>query len=276
MYSEPYRPQFHFSPPNGWMNDPNGLVYYEGEYHLFYQHNPAAAVWGPMHWGHAVSRDLVHWENLPIALYPDAIGAIWSGTVVVDADNTSGLVPGGGLVALFSYENQTQGAAFSTDRGRTWQMYASNPILPALETDFRDPKVIWHQPTARWVMVISAKQVIKFFTSENLLDWEFASDFGDWGFYGGVWEVPDLFPLSVDGQEKWVLIVSINPGGPAGGNGTRYYIGDFDGQTFTNDYPGTLTWLDYGADNYAGTTWNNAQDGRRLFAGWMSNWMPKA
>ncbi len=273
MYQEPYRPQFHFSPRTGWMNDPNGLVYYLGEYHLFYQHNPAEAYWGPMHWGHAVSPDLIHWEHLPIALYPDALGPIWSGSAVVDAENSSGLVPGGGLVAIYSYQDQTQGVAYSTDRGRTWQTYQGNPVLPALDTDFRDPKVFWHDATQQWVMVIAARRVIKFFTSDNLLDWQYASEFGDAAFSAGVWEVPDLFPMQIDNQEKWVLIVSINPGGPAGGSGTRYYIGDFDGERFTNDYPAALTWLDYGADNYAGTTWNNAPDGRRLFIGWMSNWL---
>jgi fructan beta-fructosidase len=255
------------------MNDPNGLVYYEREYHLFYQHNPDDVVWGPMHWGHAVSTDLVHWEHLPIALYPDANGAIWSGSAVVDADNTSGLVPGGGLVAIFSYQDQTQGIAYSQDRGRTWQMYEDNPVLPALETDFRDPKVFWHEDTQKWVMVISAKKVIKIFTSENLINWDFASDFADVNFYGGVWEVPDLFALTLDGEEKWVMLVSINPGGPAGGSATRYYIGDFDGQVFTDNYPHELTWLDYGADNYAGTTWSNTPDHQRLFIGWMNNWL---
>ncbi len=273
LYHEPYRPQYHYSPPCRWMNDPNGMVYADGEYHLFYQYNPDDVVWGPMHWGHAVSSDLVHWTTLPIALAPDALGPIWSGSVVVDARNTSGLVPGGGLVALYSYENQTQGAAYSSDKGRTWTMYAGNPILPALETDFRDPKVFWHEATQRWVMVIAAKKVIKIFTSTDLLHWEFASDFADHNFYGGVWEVPDLFPLMLNGQQKWVLIISINPGGPAGGSGTRYYIGRFDGHTFTDENPHQVTWLDYGQDNYAGTTWNDAPDGRRLFIGWMNNWV---
>ena len=273
LYHEPYRPQYHYSPPCRWMNDPNGMVYYQGEYHLFYQYNPKDVVWGTMHWGHAVSSDLVHWTTLPIAIAPDALGDIWSGSVVVDKNNTSGLVPGGGLVALFSYGNQTQGAAYSSDRGRTWQMYSGNPILPALETDFRDPKVFWHEARQQWVMVIAAKKIIKIFTSSDLLQWDFASDFADINFYGGTWEVPDLFPLMLNGQEKWVLIVSINPGGPAGGSGTRYYIGSFDGQTFTDENPHQVTWLDYGQDNYAGTSWASASDNRRLFIGWMNNWI---
>ena len=268
-YNEPFRPQFHYSAPQSWLNDPNGLVYYEGEYHLFYQYHPDGVIWGPMHWGHAVSIDLIHWETLPIALYPDEHGTIFSGTVVVDADNTSGLVPGGGLVAIYSYNTQTQGAAFSTDRGRTWTKYDGNPILPALRHDFRDPKVFWHD--GQWTMIIAAGQSIMLLTSPDLLHWEAVSEVQG-GFPGAVWEVPDLFPLTVDGVMKWVLIVSINPGAPAGGGGTRYFIGSFDGHTFTDDYPDQTLWFDWGADNYAGTTFNDVPDGRRFFIGWMSNW----
>jgi fructan beta-fructosidase len=271
LYKEPFRPQYHYSPPQGWMNDPNGLVYYEGEYHLFYQYHPDDVVWGPMHWGHAVTTDLVHWETLPIALYPDELGTIFSGTVVIDANNTSGLVPGGGLVALYSYDNQTQGAAYSTDRGRTWQKYAGNPILPALTNDFRDPKVFWHEASKRWVMAISAGESIMFLTSSDLLVWTVASTFSG-GYSGGVWEVPDLIPMTVNGQTKWVLIVSVNPTAPAGGSGTRYYVGGFDGETFIDDTPEIDLWFDYGPDNYAGTTWNNAPDNRHIFLSWMNNW----
>lgn len=268
-YHEPFRPQFHYSAPQSWLNDPNGLIYYEGEYHLFYQHHPAGVVWGPMHWGHAVSTDLIHWETLPIALYPDEHGTIFSGTVVDDADNTSGLVPGGGLVAIYSYNTQTQGAAYSTNRGRTWTKYDGNPILPALRHDFRDPKIFWRD--GQWIMVIAAGQSIMFLASPDLLHWGVVSEFHG-GCSGGVWEVPDLFPLTVDGVTRWVLIASVNPGAPAGGGGTRYFIGGFDGRTFTDDYPDQTLWFDWGADNYAGTTFNNAPDGRRLFLGWMSNW----
>jgi fructan beta-fructosidase len=271
-YHEPFRPQYHFSPPCRWMNDPNGMVYYEGEYHLFYQLNPLASTPGKMHWGHAVSPDLLHWENLPIALSPDEIGAIWSGSAVVDAANTSGLVPGGGLVAIYSYENQSQGIAWSTDKGRTWTKYAGNPVIPALEKDFRDPKVIWHEASQKWVMIISAGQEVRIFTSPNLIDWEFASSFMD-GLVGIIWEVPDLFPLEIDGATKWVMLVSVSRLAPAGGNGIQYFIGDFDGTTFSNDNPGKVLWLDYGQDNYAGTTWDNAPDGKRLYIGWMSNWL---
>lgn len=269
LHDEPYRPQFHYSAPYGWLNDPNGLVYYDGEYHLFFQYHPHSTVWGPMHWGHAVSTDLIQWETLPIALYPDHLGTIFSGTVVVDPANSSGLVPGGGLVALYTYSTQTQGVAYSTDRGRTWTKYTDNPIIPALRPDFRDPKVFWHD--RRWVMVLSAGQSIMFLTSPDLLQWEVVSEFGS-GYEGGVWEVPDLFPMTVDGITKWLLVFSVNPTAPAGGGGTRYAVGNFDGRTFVEDTPGKILWLDWGPDNYAGTTYNNIAEGRRLFVAWMSNW----
>jgi len=271
FYREPYRPQFHYSPPCGWLNDPNGMVYFDGEYHLFYQFFPNAIVQGPKHWGHAVSSDLIHWETLPIALYPDEIGAIWSGSAVADHENTSGLVPGGGIVAIYSYENQSQGIAYSTDRGRTWTKYAGNPVIPSPGKDFRDPKVFWHSETNQWVMVISMGQEIQWFTSPNLIDWEYVSRFTG-GHVAGVWEVPDLFPLEIDGETKWVLLVSVTTLAPAGGSGIQYFIGNFDGKTFTNDYPNQILWLDYGPDNYAGTTWDNEPDGKRIYIGWMSNW----
>ncbi|MEZ4669622.1 MAG: glycoside hydrolase family 32 protein [Anaerolineae bacterium] len=272
MYQEPFRPQFHYSPPCGWTNDPNGMVYYEGEYHLFYQYNPDDIVWGPMHWGHAVSPDLVHWETLPIALYPDDIGPIWSGSAVVDANNTSGLVPGGGLVAIFSYQDQSQGIAYSSDKGRTWTKYAGNPVIPALAKDFRDPKVIWHEASQHWVMVIAAGREIQIFTSPNLLNWEMSSSLTG-GLAGGIWEVPDLFPLELEGQTKWVLLGSETSMAPAGGGGVRYLIGDFDGTTFTYDKTQPALWLDYGPDNYAGTTWSDSPDGKRIYIGWMDNWL---
>jgi fructan beta-fructosidase len=278
-YDESYRPQFHFSPAANWINDPNGLVYYNGEYHLFYQHHPHSSVWGPMHWGHAVSRDLIHWTHLPIALYPDEIGAIWSGCAVVDAENTSGLVPGGGLIAIFTYENQSQGIAYSQDTGRTWEKYSGNPVLAAQGKDFRDPKVFWHAPTNQWVMVIAASDRVKIFTSPNLIQWTYTSEFGtEYGNHTGVWECPDLFPLTVDGQAdqaantKWVLIVSVSGKG-ADGWLVQYFVGGFDGQTFTSDNPPETTLLlDNGPDNYAGITWNNAPDSSRIYIGWMNNW----
>ncbi len=288
--AEPHRPQFHFTPPAGWMNDPNGMVYHNGEYHLFYQHNPDSTVWGPMHWGHAVSKDLVQWEHLPIALYPDSLGTIFSGSAVVDAGNTSGLGTQDkpALVAIFTYHSekgekagrkdfQTQGLAYSTDNGRSWQKYAKNPVLPNPGIrDFRDPKVSWHEPTRQWVMILAVADHVELYGSKNLTNWRKLSEFGKtYGAHGGVWECPDLFPLALDGGQKWVMLVSINPGGPNGGSATQYFTGDFDGKTFTPDAPAATTrWIDYGKDNYAGVTWSNvpASDGRRLFMGWMSNW----
>lgn len=287
---EKHRPQFHFSPPGMWMNDPNGMVYHNGEYHLFYQHYPDSTVWGPMHWGHAVSENLVHWEHLPIALYPDSLGYIFSGSAVVDSNNTSGFGTSDNppLVAVFTYHSdekrragrkdfQTQGIAFSTDNGRTWTKYDGNPVLknPGIE-DFRDPKVFWHQESKKWVMVLAVLDHVELYHSSDLKSWNKLSEFGKTeGAHGGVWECPDLFPLTIEGTQKWVMLVSINPGGVHGGSATQYFVGDFNGRTFTNDNPSpTALWVDYGKDNYAGVTWANIpeQDGRRIFLGWMSNW----
>ncbi|MHB8751283.1 MAG: glycoside hydrolase family 32 protein [Aggregatilineales bacterium] len=270
MYHEPFRPQFHYSPPCCWMNDPNGLVYLDGEYHLFYQFNPGGLTSGSQHWGHAVSPDLVHWETLPIALYPDEHGTIWSGSAVIDTNNTSGFGKNA-MVAIYSYNTQTQGVAYSTDRGRTWTKYPGNPVIGALEKDFRDPKVFWHPDSGQWVMVIAAGHEVRFFTSPNLREWTFSGKFAG-GNTMGVWEVPDLFPLEIDGQTKWVLLVSSSNFAPAGGNGVQYFIGSFDGHTFTNDYPAATLWLDYGPDNYAGTTWSNEPNGKHIYIGWMNNW----
>lgn len=279
---EPHRPQFHFSPPAKWMNDPNGMVYYNGEYHLFYQHYPDSTVWGPMHWGHAVSKDLIHWEHLPIAIYPDSLGYIFSGSAVVDASNSAGFQSGNEqpLVAIFTYDKQgyeTQAIAFSNDKGRTWTKYENNPVIknPG-EKDFRDPKVFCHKESEYWIMSLAVANRIQFFRSKNLRDWELTGEFGrEHGNHGGVWECPDLFQLPVTGttETKWVLLVSINPGSPNGGSGTQYFIGSFDGKTFTSEHdPSTERFIDYGRDNYAGVTWGNAPDGRTIFLGWMSNW----
>ncbi len=298
-YMEPHRPQFHFSPPAKWMNDPNGMFYYEGEYHLFYQYYPDSTVWGPMHWGHAVSRDLVHWEHLPVALFPDSLGYIFSGSAVVDWKNSSGLGKNGQapLVAIYTYHNpegeragrndfQYQGIAYSNDRGRTWTKYPGNPVIPNTDNidDFRDPKVIWDENSQQWVMVFAAYDHVKFWGSSDLIHWSHLSDFGKtWGVHGGVWECPDLFPVQVEGtgETKWVLLLSINPGSPNGGSGTQYFVGHFNGKAFELDpafAPSVsgerAVWLDYGRDNYAGVTWSDIPkaDGRRLFIGWMSNW----
>lgn len=249
---EPHRLQFHFTPPSGWMNDPNGMVYHNGEYHLFYQHNPDSTVWGPMHWGHAVSKDLVHWDHLPIALYPDSLGTIFSGSAVVDVDNTSGLgtKENPAMVAIFTYHSaekeqqgrndfQTQGIAFSVDNGRSWIKYEGNPVVPNPGIrDFRDPKVMWFEEGQKWIMTLAVQDHISFYSSPDLKSWQHESDFGQGvGAHGGVWECPDLFQLSVEGknEKKWVLLVSINPGGPNGGSATQYFLGDFDGSNFKLD-----------------------------------------
>lgn len=288
IYQEAYRPQFHFSPSEKWMNDPNGLVYNDGWYHLFYQYYPDDIVWGPMHWGHAMSRDLVHWEHKPIALYPDEHGLIFSGSAVVDKNNTTGFGKNGEtpLVAIFTYHSmegekegrtdfQTQGIAYSLDNGVTWTKYEGNPvILNQGIKDFRDPKVFWHEASSSWIMALVAGDHAQFYTSKDLKDWKYMSDFGKTqGAHGGVWECPDLFPLPVQGseEEKWVLLISINPGAPNGGSGTQYFVGDFDGTTFTSQQQ-EPKWLDYGTDNYAGVTYNNVPSEDRIFIGWMSNW----
>ena len=300
---EPHRPLYHFTPPAKWMNDPNGMVFYDGEYHLFYQYYPDSTVWGPMHWGHAVTTDLVNWTHLPIALYPDSIGLIFSGSAVVDWKNTSGFGASGKppLVAMFTYHDmmrekagdttvQTQGIAYSNDRGRTWTKYAGNPVIPNPGLrDFRDTKVIWHEPSQRWIMVLAAGNRVRLYSSYSLREWQLVSEFGaNVGAHGGVWECPDLFPIKVEGtnETRWVLLVSINPGGPNGGSATQYFVGNFDGSTFTLDpafassvgaagkEPSRGVWIDYGRDDSAGVTWSDipAEDGRRLFIGWMSNW----
>lgn len=291
-YDEQYRPQFHFSPPEAWMNDPNGMVFHDDEFHLFYQYYPDSTVWGPMHWGHAVSGDLVHWKHLPVALAPDTLGYIFSGSAVVDEKNTTGFGTEDNppLVAIFTHHEpelasadlgdyQYQSLAYSLDNGRTWEKYSGNPVLrnQGDEPDFRDPKVFWYQDGQAWIMILAVKDHVELYTSPDLKEWTYLSDFGqNIGAHGGVWECPDLFPLtSPGGETKWVMLVSINPGGLHGGSGTQYFVGDFDGTSFTTDFDSTaVRWLDYGADNYAGVTWSGvpAQDGRRLFVGWMSNW----
>lgn len=292
-YTEAHRPQYHFSPETMWMNDPNGMVYYDGEYHLFYQYYPDGDVWGPMHWGHAVSEDMLHWEHLPIALYPDELGYIFSGSAVVDKNNTAGFKNGehDPLVAIYTYHDttgekagrndfQTQGIAYSNDRGRTWTKYEGNPVIPNPGIrDFRDPKVSWHEESQQWVMIFARGDRVQIYNSSNLKDWTLTSEFGeDQGTHGGVWECPDLFQLPIEGEEgqsKWVMLVSLNPGAPHGGSGTMYFVGEFDGKTFSNDNPGeTVLWLDWGKDNYAGVSWSDIpeSDGRRIFLGWMSNW----
>ncbi|MEU5282256.1 GH32 C-terminal domain-containing protein [Streptomyces asoensis] len=253
LYSETYRPQFHFTPEKNWMNDPNGLVYYKGEYHLFYQYNPGGNAWGDMSWGHAVSTDLVHWQQLPLALSHDDREMVFSGSAVVDEDNTTGFGTRKNppMVAVYTSHSKTTGIqsqalAYSTDRGRTWTKYQGNPVIDIGSRDFRDPKVQWYEPTRSWLMTVSlsAEHKVRFYSSKNLKDWTRLSEFGPAGATGGVWECPDLFPLAVDGDTghiKWVLVVNINPGGIAGGSAAQYFIGDFDGTKFTADDKGTST-----------------------------------
>lgn len=287
-YTEKYRPQYHFSPEEKWMNDPNGLVYADGKYHLFYQYYPEDIVWGPMHWGHAVSTDMHHWEHKPIALYPDEHGLIFSGSAVMDVNNTSGFGENGQIpmVAVFTYhlmegeqngrtDFQTQGIAYSLDGGDSWTKYEGNPVIPNTGIkDFRDPKVFWHEESQKWIMVLVAGDHAQIFTSPDLKAWEYSSSFGkNQGAHGGVWECPDLFLLPVEGSDdpQWVMTISINPGAPNGGSGTQYFLGDFDGKRFVSEQEETL-WLDYGTDNYAGVTYNSTPNNRRIFIGWMSNW----
>lgn len=276
-YDESYRPVYHVSPEHGWMNDPNGMVYYDGGYHLFYQYNPYGSRWANMHWGHVVSQDLVNWEHLPVALAPDPIGAIFSGSAVIDKDNTAGFGKDV-LIAVYTSAGkiQAQSIAYSSDKGRTFTKYGHNPVLSdPVRPDFRDPKVFRHPESGNWIMTLATGQTISFYASEDLKSWDKLSEFGEgMGAHGGVWECPDLFPLKYKGKTKWVLLVSINPGGPNGGSATQYFIGDFDGKTFTADPLPYPLWLDYGRDNYAGVTWSNIpeSDGRTLFMGWMNNW----
>ena len=283
--NEPLRPQFHFSPARNFMNDPNGLVFFEGEYHLFYQHNPEGDRWGHMSWGHAVSPDLLHWRHLPVALREEAGIMAFSGSVVVDQEDRSGLCGGKPcLVAVYTghtKDRQTQNLAVSRDRGRTFTKYAGNPVLDLGRKDFRDPKVFWHVPSARFVMVtvLPDEHKVRFFGSRDLLHWEKLSDFGPAGAQGGVWECPDLFVLPVEGEPgvtRWVLDVDLNPGGVAGGSADQYFVGTFDGTSFKADEPaGTTRWADYGKDFYATLSFANLSraDGRPVWMGWMSNWL---
>jgi fructan beta-fructosidase len=282
---EPHRPYVHFTPAAKWMNDPNGLVLYKNTYHLFYQYYPDSTVWGPMHWAHATSSDLVHWQHQPIALYPDSLGYIFSGSAVADIDNTSGFGRNGQipLVAIFTHHDtagekrgtsdfQYQSIAYSLDEGKSWTKYAGNPVLknPGIR-DFRDPKVSWYDAGKKWIMTLATLDRITFYSSPDLKNWQRESEFGkEAGAHGGVWECPDLFQLSNGRDSAWILIVSINPGGPNGGSATQYFVGNFDGKEFIAS--DTLTrWIDFGPDNYAGITWANTGD-RKIFIGWMSNW----
>jgi fructan beta-fructosidase len=285
--TEPHRPQFHFSPKKNWMNDPNGMVYYNGVYHLFFQHTPFATTpdFARMHWGHAVSKDLIHWQELDPAIAPDEYGAIFSGGAVADVNNTSGFAKNAEtpLVAIYTQHDmageksgrndfQNQSIAYSLDEGKTWKKYEGNPVIknPGIK-DFRDPKVFWYEPQKKWVMALATKDCVTFYSSHDLKTWNKVSAFGqETGAHGGVWECPDLFPLEHYGKQVWVLLVSMNPGGPNGGSATQYFLGDFDGNKFT-PFDKETRWMDYGTDNYAGVTFANTGN-KTILMGWMNNW----
>ena len=274
---ERFRPLYHHTPLYGWMNDPNGMFYKDGVWHLFYQYNPYGSQWENMTWGHSTSRDLVRWESQPLGIEPDGLGTIFSGSCVVDKENTAGF----GRNAVIAYytsaaENQTQSMAYSTDGGKTFKKYAGNPVLTAAVPDFRDPHLFWHAETNRWIMLLAVGQEMHIYSSANLKQWTLESRFGsEYGCHAGVWECPDLMRLTVrgTGQQKWMLICNINPGGPFGGSATQYFIGDFDGHKFTcESRPEGTKWMDYGKDHYATVTFDNAPANRRVAIAWMSNW----
>lgn len=274
---EQYRPDFHHTPVYGWMNDPNGLFYKDGVWNLYFQYNPYGSQWENMTWGHSTSTDLVHWKFQGTPIQPDAVGTIFSGSAVVDKNNTSGFGKDA-VVALYTSaaENQTQSMAYSTDNGKTFTKYEGNPIITSTVPDFRDPHMFWNEDIKKWNMILAAGQHMEIYTSDNLKDWKLESSFGEkYGNHGGVWECPDLMKLKVRGtdKEKWMLICNINPGGPSGGSATQYFVGDFDGYKFTcESKPEVTKWMDYGKDHYATVTFDNAPEGRRVAIAWMSNW----
>lgn len=278
---ETYRPVYHHTPVYGWMNDPNGMFYKDGVYHLYFQYNPYGSMWANMTWGHSTSTDLTHWTYEGTAIVPDAWGAIFSGSCVVDKDNTAGFGKGA-VVAFYTSAKstpwgdvQSQSMAYSLDNGKTFIKYEHNPILTSTERDFRDPKVFWYAPGKHWVMMLAVGQEMQIYSSGNLKEWKKESSFGAMqGAHGGVWECPDLVEVAVEGskEKKWVLICNLNPGGPFGGSAAQYFVGSFDGKKFVNESPTQTKWLDWGKDNYATVTWSNVPAGRCIALGWMSNW----
>lgn len=274
---EIWRPEFHHMPAYGWMNDPNGMYYdpATGLWHLYFQLNPYGSKWENMTWGHSTSKDLLHWEHHQNAIKPDGLGTIFSGSAVIDKDNTAGFGKNA-VVAMYTSasENQTQSIAYSTDGGMTFTAYAGNPVLTADIPDFRDPKIFRNEKTGEWNLVLAAGQEVRYYASSNLKDWRYLSSFGKgYGAHGGVWECPDMIELPVRGTDKtkWVLLLNINPGGPFGGSATQYFVGDWDGKTFKSDHR-TTRWMDYGKDHYATVSFSGAPDGRHVVMAWMSNW----
>ena len=264
---ERFRPVYHHTPRYGWMNDPNGMFYKDGVYHLYYQWNPYGSQWENMTWGHSTSKDLIHWEAQPTAIEPDALGAIFSGSCVVN---------GSDVVAFYTSaaKSQVQSMAVSKDNGQTFEKYAGNPVLVSTEEDFRDPKAFWNEDIQRWNLVLAVGQEMRIYSSKDLKEWQYESSFGqELGCHDGVWECPDLMRMPVRGtdKQKWMLICNINPGGPFGGSATQYFIGQFDGHKFTCEHSDTR-WMDYGKDHYATVTFDNAPEGRKIALAWMSNW----
>jgi len=288
-YNELYRPRYHFSPAKNWINDPNGLVYLQGEYHLFYQYNPFGTTWGHMSWGHAVSTDLLHWKHLPVAIEEYANPAtqdstmIFSGTVVVDHANSAGFGVDA-MIAIYTSNvhksgqgiAQHQSLAYSTDKGRTWTRYANNPILDIQRKDFRDPKVFWHDPAKKWVMALVVPDLFKvqFYESSNLLQWKLSGEFTGAGDTTRVWECPDLYQVKVDGTNEMKWVLSLSGAHPQGSKfvGMQYFVGDFDGSTFRKDNDNKHQFLDFGKDFYAGIVFNNLPDKRTIMMGWLNNW----
>jgi len=285
-YTEKYRPRFHFSPAVNWTNDPNGLIFINGEYHLFYQYNPYGNTWGHMTWAHAVSKDLYHWQHLPLAIREENKVMIFSGSAVADIKNTSGFATKPGQVPMIAIYTghyipdsskpddytQAQYIAYSLDYGRTWTKYSGNPVLDTHKKDFRDPKVFWYGPQKKWVMavVLPQEHIVQFYSSTNLKEWKHTGDFGPAGDIKDIWECPDLLRVDIDGktnEKKWVLLNSQQ-------TTMQYFVGEFDGNTFTSQNPSTTIYRpDYGPDFYAGITYNNIE-GRHspILLGWASNW----
>ena len=283
LIPEKYRPSYHHAPERGWMNDPNGLFFKDGVWHLYCQYNPYGSMWGNMHWAHSTSTDLVHWQQQPVALAPDAWGTMFSGSCVVDHNNTAGFGKDA-IISMYTSSRptpfggdvQAQCIAYSNDGGKTFTKYVGNPVITDEKKDFRDPHVFWNEAAGFWNMILAAGQEMQIYSSANLKDWKYESSFGhEYGNHGGVWECPDLMKMKVRGteKEKWMLICNINPGGPFGGSAAQYFIGQFDGHKFTcEDDPSETKWMDYGKDHYATVTFDNAPDGRRCAIAWMSNW----
>ena len=283
LIPETYRPSYHHAPERGWMNDPNGLFFKDGVWHLYYQYNPYGSMWGNMHWAHSTSTDLLHWQQQPVALAPDAWGTMFSGSCVVDHNNTAGFGKDA-IISMYTSSRptpfggdvQAQCIAYSNDGGKTFTKYVGNPVITDEKKDFRDPHVFWNEEAGFWNMILAAGQEMQIYSSANLKDWKYESSFGhEYGNHGGVWECPDLMKMNVKGtnKDKWMLICNINPGGPFGGSATQYFIGQFDGHKFTcEDEPSETKWMDYGKDHYATITFDNAPEGRHVGIAWMSNW----